>query len=92
MASVIEHEIEGAAKEATGETPNDDERPTIEKKESLEDVDEENVQIVTEDKAETERLHKMGLSTAIAIGLHNFPEGECESNLCFEWIVIDAFW
>lgn len=92
MASVIEHEIEGAAKEATGETPNDDERPTIEKKESLEDVDEENVQIVTEDKAETERLHKMGLSTAIAIGLHNFPEGECESNSWFEWILIDAFW
>lgn len=75
MASVIEHEIEDAAKEATDETPNDDERPTIEKKESLEDVDEENVQIVAGDKDETERLHKMGMSTAIAIGLHNFPEG-----------------
>lgn len=42
-----------------------------EKKTDTEDTDEED-----KDKEDKERLHKMGLNTAIAIALHNFPEGE----------------
>lgn len=81
MASVIEHEIEDAAREATGEAqnaPEEVENETVEeKKMAEEEVDEENVQVVdsSQDAEESEKLHKMGLNTAIAIGLHNFPEG-----------------
>jgi len=78
MASVIEHEIEDAAKVAAGEAVDSEDTQNVEKKEIPEEVmDEENVEVVESsgDAAESERLHKMGLSTAIAIGLHNFPEG-----------------
>jgi len=87
MGSVLEHEIEDAAAEATGEAspvesveqvqtvgaPIETEKESSEKKssEGEEVVDEENVAVVEE----SQRLHKMGLNTAIAIGLHNFPEG-----------------
>jgi len=87
MGSVLEHEIEDAAAEAIGEAspvelveqgqtvgaPIETEKESIEKKSSEGDevVDEENVAVVEEQQ----RLHKMGLNTAIAIGLHNFPEG-----------------
>jgi len=81
MASVLEQE--DAKAEVTGEAspveevqtfgaPIDMEKDSIEKKSGEEEVvDEENVAVVQEQ----ERLHKMGLNTAIAIGLHNFPEG-----------------
>ena len=84
MASVLEQE--DAKAEVTGEAspveevqtfgaPIDMEKDSIEKKSGEEEVvDEENVAVVQEQ----ERLHKMGLNTAIAIGLHNFPEGECK--------------
>jgi len=67
------NEIEDPAFEATGEAVPVEEG---EKKSSVgggkeEVVDEENVAAVEENQ----RLHKMGLNTAIAIGLHNFPEG-----------------
>ena len=70
------NEIEDPAFEATGEAVPVEEG---EKKSSVgggkeEVVDEENVAAVEENQ----RLHKMGLNTAIAIGLHNFPEGECK--------------
>jgi len=79
MASVIGHEVEDAAKEATGEVePEQTAQPeeTDEKKEIQEGevVDEENVVVINEE--ENKNLHKMGLNTAIAIALHNFPEGE----------------
>lgn len=79
MASVIEHEIEDAAKAAAGEAQNTEDKQIVEKDAIPEEVmDEENVEVVgtSGDTAESERLHKMGLSTAIAIGLHNFPEGK----------------
>ena len=38
-------------------------------------IDEEAADTV-KDKEDKDRLHKMGLNTAIAIGLHNFPEGK----------------
>jgi len=76
MASVIAHEIEDTAKEATEEVIETQE---IEEKDIAGEVlDEENVVEVgdsPEDVEEAQRLHKMGLNTAIAIGLHNFPEG-----------------
>jgi ZIP family zinc transporter len=91
MASVMEQEIEEAALEATGEAaaageqvqifdaPIETEKESIEKKsvEREEVVDEENVAVVDspQDTEESQRLHKMGMNTAIAIGLHNFPEG-----------------
>jgi len=79
MASVIEHEIEDAAKEATGEDQKaeenfEGEKQPIEEKE-VQVVDVENVEVVESDNEEGKRLHKMGLNTALAIGLHNFPEG-----------------
>lgn len=45
------------------------------KRMSEEVVDEEAADTV-KDKEDKDRLHKMGLNTAIAIGLHNFPEGK----------------
>ena len=39
-------------------------------------MDEETLIVETPKDEEKERLHKMGLNTAIAIGLHNFPEGK----------------
>jgi len=82
MANVLEHESEDAANEATTtvqtEVQTDESLPPvrIEAKESTNDqnVDEENVEAIDEAE-EAQRLHKMGLNTAIAIGLHNFPEG-----------------
>ena len=79
MASVIGHEVEDAAKEATGEvepeqtaqSEKNDEKKEIQEGEV---VDEENVVVINEE--ENKNLHKMGLNTAIAIALHNFPEGE----------------
>ncbi len=45
-------------------------------KRMTEEVIDEEVANTDNDEEEKERLHKMGLNTAIAIGLHNFPEGE----------------
>lgn len=76
MASVLEHEIEDAAKEAEGDAPVEVENQL--EKENPEMVDEDNVETVDSSDdidEEAQRLHKMGLNTAIAIGLHNFPEG-----------------
>jgi len=62
MASALTHEIDDADK-ATGDVQTSEEN-------------EENVDIESPEKSEeAQRLHKMGLNTAIAIGLHNFPEG-----------------
>jgi len=82
MANVLEQESEDAANEATTTVQTvvqtDESLPPvkIEAKESTneENVDEENVKAIDEAE-EAQRLHKMGLNTAIAIGLHNFPEG-----------------
>lgn len=79
MASVLEHEMEDAAKEATGDEPKaeenvEDEKQPIEERE-VQMVDVENVEAVESDTEEGKRLHKMGLNTALAIALHNFPEG-----------------
>jgi len=86
MASVIEHEIDDSANEATQQSNTEDqvnvvavENDQIEEK-KIETADEENIpsaQIVEfpDENNENERLHKMGLNTALAIGLHNFPEG-----------------
>ena len=101
MASVIEHEIEDAAKDAAqeviGEGINEDQQQQDDEKKIVEEIsDVENIataQVVNNNinnngattevvdnespgnNDEAERLHKMGLNTAIAIGLHNFPEG-----------------
>jgi len=66
MASVLNHE-------ATGEMQSGD----IEEKRNEEVVNAALVEVVDspQDTEEGKRLHKMGLNTAIAIGLHNFPEG-----------------
>jgi len=69
MADVLENEIEDAAKETTTTAQPEDTSKDIEV------VDEENVEAIEAVDAETQKLHKMGLNTAIAIGLHNFPEG-----------------
>jgi len=94
MASVIEHEIDDSANEATQQSNTEDqvnvvavENDQIEEK-KIETADEENIpsaQIVEfpDENNENERLHKMGLNTALAIGLHNFPEGTCEENEAF---------
>jgi len=76
MAGVLANEAE----ENNNNNNNNDEAvevesPPVEEKKS-EDVEEfvvENAEAV--DFEESQRLHKMGLNTAIAIGLHNFPEG-----------------
>ena len=84
MASVLEHEIEDAAKEATGEEAGDSpveiEKLDIDDNEVQEVADEENATELDSLEAaeEAQRLHQMGLNTAIAIGLHNFPEGACK--------------
>lgn len=115
MASVLEHEIEDAAKKVgnnnnssnefkSGDAESEDTSPAVDAQsddsspeEDLEEtkkqvlIDEENIittttttttnTLVTTDpesgaqQKEAQRLHKMGLNTAIAIGLHNFPEG-----------------
>ncbi|VEU35511.1 unnamed protein product [Pseudo-nitzschia multistriata] len=85
MASVIEHEIEDAAKQAAEVSNAEEEQEKVvsvdlEEKSKMETVDEENIPAAelvepAGDSAENKRLHKMGLNTALAIGLHNFPEG-----------------
>merc|ERR1711935_455539 len=51
-------------------------RSIEEKKIQMVDVNAENVEAVVEAEAEEKKnLQKMGLNTALAIGLHNFPEG-----------------
>ena len=90
MASVIEHEIEDAAKQAAEVSNAEEEQEKVvsvdlEDKSKMETVDEENIPAAelvepAGDSAENKRLHKMGLNTALAIGLHNFPEGMCERN------------
>ena len=47
-----------------------------------EEVIDEEVAKTVKDKEDKERLHKMGLNTAIAIGLHNFPEGDYQQTMC----------
>lgn len=81
MASVLEHEIEDAEKEVSGDPSSvDQEVPNeslqIEKKKEDEDsiLSAEIINTI-EKHDENQRLHKMGLNTALAIGLHNFPEG-----------------
>jgi len=74
MASVIGHEIEDAAKQqAKGDAAIDVENKSHE--EEGDQMDAEAIADTPEDDEENQRLHKMGLNTAIAIGLHNFPEG-----------------
>eukprot|EP00535_Pseudo-nitzschia_heimii_P009227 CAMPEP_0197174800 /NCGR_PEP_ID=MMETSP1423-20130617/1185_1 /TAXON_ID=476441 /ORGANISM="Pseudo-nitzschia heimii, Strain UNC1101" /LENGTH=366 /DNA_ID=CAMNT_0042623787 /DNA_START=125 /DNA_END=1225 /DNA_ORIENTATION=- len=78
MADVLEHETEDTAKQEpkTGETvaQTDNSSQPVESKTQIESKDEEMVEDKVENE-EAQRLHKMGLNTAIAIGLHNFPEG-----------------
>lgn len=78
MADVLEHETEDTAKQEpkTGETVAqiDNSSQPVESKTQIESEDEEMVEDKVENE-EAQRLHKMGLNTAIAIGLHNFPEG-----------------
>ena len=45
-------------------------------KRMTEEVIDEEAADTVKDKEDKDRLHKMGLNTAIAIGLHNFPEGK----------------
>ena len=89
MASVLENEDEDAAKdgnEQQEDVPVEIE-PEVEKKKIAETIpDAENIptaEFVDSESLENvddeaQRLHKMGLNTAIAIGLHNFPEGTYE--------------
>ena len=79
MGSVLVHEMEDAPKDKTetGETATQNDNSSPPGKTEVEIVDEENVKTDSE-AVEAQRLHKMGLNTAIAIGLHNFPEGNCE--------------
>lgn len=78
MADVLEYEMEDAAKQETktGETVAqiDNSSQPVESQPQIESVEQEMVEDKVEDE-EAQRLHKMGLNTAIAIGLHNFPEG-----------------
>jgi len=63
--------IEGEQNPEGGKT-----RSIEEKKIQMVDVNAENVEAVVEAEAEEKKsLQKMGLNTALAIGLHNFPEG-----------------
>jgi ZIP family zinc transporter len=77
MGSVLEHEIEDAANEATVAPAAIEATEIEDQKMPSEEVDEVDAEVVesSEDDDEAEKLHKMGLNTAIAIGLHNFPEG-----------------
>lgn len=86
--SVIQQEIDEISAHSRVEADADSSKP-FEDKEAVEEVvdedkskrmteevmDEENIIVETPKDEEKERLHKMGLNTAIAIGLHNFPEG-----------------
>jgi len=70
MAGVIEQETTGEEQKV------EETHPIEEKKIQMVEVDAENVEAVVESDAEEgKRLHKMGLNTALAIALHNFPEG-----------------
>mmetsp|Transcript_1339 Transcript_1339/g.3062 ORF Transcript_1339/g.3062 Transcript_1339/m.3062 type:complete len:365 (+) Transcript_1339:105-1199(+) len=77
MASVLEHEMG----EQQGEDSPLEAEPKEEKEIQSVKSDEENTAVEVVDTSsesvaeEAQRLHKMGLNTAIAIGLHNFPEG-----------------
>lgn len=75
--NVIQQEIEVRAEPGDeNSSRNKSESKSLEDKEMVEEVmDEENVVVETPEDEEKDRLHKMGLNTAIAIGLHNFPEG-----------------
>lgn len=86
MGSVLQHEMEDDAQHATGESdsPEDNGNPvpdeSLQIKKKVEIVEEDSVlsaEIVETigKNDEHKRLHKMGLNTALAIGLHNFPEG-----------------
>ena len=97
MASVLEHEIEDAAREAKGDVEINEEQQLdvvveIEQDEgnkndknisdaenSVANTGSATAEVVdnesSENNDEAERLHKMGLNPAIAIALHNFPEG-----------------
>lgn len=70
MANVIENEAE-----ATDEAEVQENIKESTKESNVQVVDEEDVEEVDTKTEEAQRLHKMGLNTAIAIGLHNFPEG-----------------
>lgn len=50
-------------------------------KRMTEEAIDEEVANTDKDKEDKERLHKMGLNTAIAIALHNFPEGEYQQTV-----------
>mmetsp|Transcript_20449 Transcript_20449/g.33881 ORF Transcript_20449/g.33881 Transcript_20449/m.33881 type:complete len:376 (-) Transcript_20449:116-1243(-) len=62
----VEVEVDDTAGAAPGVVPVEDK--------SIEDKDEEKEETEAE-KEENKKLVKMGINTAIAIGLHNFPEG-----------------
>lgn len=74
IANVLEHEMEDAAKQETKTVEAvaqiDNASQSVESQPQIESEDEE-----MKEEEEAQRLHKMGLNTAIAIGLHNFPEG-----------------
>lgn len=80
MGSVLQHEIEDAANDATVAPAAIEATEIEDQKMPSEEIDEVNAAVVesSKDVDEAEKLHKMGLNTAIAIGLHNFPEGECK--------------
>lgn len=84
MASVLGHELEDAEGEGDNSAKDEEkDEKTTDDAAPVEDVEEkqEPEQDVTAADSdadtfdEVQRLHKMGLNTAIAIGLHNFPEG-----------------
>lgn len=85
MASVLGHELEDADGEGADSVKDEekDEKTTEdaapvdveEKQQPEQDVTAADSDADTFDEAQ--RLHKMGLNTALAIGLHNFPEGRC---------------
>jgi zinc transporter, ZIP family len=82
MASVLQHEHESVASDNDEEippaelshaSPQDEVVAAPRSAASLASVDSE--EPMNNQTAENKRLVKMGMTTAVAIGLHNFPEG-----------------
>jgi ZIP family zinc transporter len=81
MASVLQHEQSEGNDDGDNNLESDmDIKDDVQEQEPLEENDmneDPATEATTVDENETEkkRLEKMGMNTALAIGLHNFPEG-----------------
>ena len=79
MASVLQHEHESLASDHDEEIPLEDISRESHEEASAPRAEAPSASVDSEEPrhhaAENKRLVKMGMTTALAIGLHNFPEG-----------------